>query len=279
MVDEVPKSDLIIILGDVNAKLGKKPAYQKITGEHTLHEETTRNGELLCDFAAANNMIVMSTQFQHKQIHKGNWRSLDYNIINQIDHVLVNQNKKEAIVDVRSLRGPNIDPDQFLLKTTLKKKLPNIHKRKPIPSIKWNKTNTQNPSKLRQYRTSLHNKLKNIQDTNNIEEEWERIKEAITDAANKVIQTQSKTPRNERWDEECRQDIKKKNDARSKWFQQKTRASQEARRKKMRIEANVLIRQKKKAWMNNKILQIEYNKKKRNDARKIFQEIKTFKPQ
>jgi hypothetical protein len=30
--------------------------------------------------------------------------------------------------------------------------------------------------------------------------------------------------------------------------------------------------------MNNKILQIEYNHK-RNDARKFFQEIKTFKPQ
>jgi len=46
----------------------------------------------------------------------------------------------------------------------------------------------------------------------------------------------------------------------------------------MRIEANVLIREKKKVWMNNKILQIEYNQK-RNDTRKFFQEIKTFKPQ
>ena len=181
----------------------------------------------------------MSTQFQHKQIHKGTWRSPDYNIINQIDHVLVNQNKKEAIEDVRSLRGPNIDSDHFLLKTTLKQKLPNIYKKKPILLTKWNKTNTQDPSKLRQYRTSLHNKLKNTPDTNNINEEWERIKEAITDAANEVIQIQSRTPRNEWWDEECREHIKKKNEARSKWLQQNTRASQEAY-KKMRIEANGL---------------------------------------
>jgi hypothetical protein len=55
VVDKVPKSDLIIILGDVNAKLGKEPVYQKITGKHALHEETNRNVELLCDFAAANN--------------------------------------------------------------------------------------------------------------------------------------------------------------------------------------------------------------------------------
>jgi hypothetical protein len=101
--------------------------------------------------------------------------------------------------------------------------------------------------------------MKNTPDMNNIEEEWERIKEAITDKANKVIQIQSRTPRNEWWDEECRQYIKKKNEVRSKWPQQNTTASQEAY--KMRIEANVLIKRKKRAWAYNKILQIEYNHK------------------
>jgi hypothetical protein len=123
----------------------------------------------------------------------------------------------------------------------------------------------------------LHNKLNNIPDTNNTDEEWEKIKEAKTDAKQEVIQTQSRTPRNEWWDEECRQNIQRKNEARIKWLQHKTRASQEAY-KKMRINANVLIRQKKKIRLNNKIRQIEQNQK-RNDARKFFQEIKTFKPQ
>ena len=103
------------------------------------------------------------------------------------------------------------------------------------------------------------------------------MKEAITDAASEVIQTQSRTPRNKWWDEEYRQQTQKKKEARYKWLQQNTRASQEAY-KKMRLEANVLIRWKKKAWMNNKILQIEYNPK-RNNARKFYQEIKTSKPQ
>ena len=121
----------------------------------------------------------------------------------------------------------------------------------------------QGPTKLKQYRTILYNKLKDIPDATNAEGEWERIKEAVTDEANEVIQTQTRTPRNEWWDEECRQYIKKKNEARSKWLQQKTRASQELCKKK-RIGANVLIKQKKKAWMNNKILQIEYNQKKKS---------------
>ena len=82
--------------------------------------------------------------------------------------------------------------------------------------------------------------------TNNINEEWKRIKETITGVAKEVIQIQSRTPRNECWDEECREHIQKKNGARSKRLQQNTRASQEAY-KKMRIETNVLIRRKKKA--------------------------------
>jgi endonuclease/exonuclease/phosphatase family metal-dependent hydrolase len=276
IVDKVPKSDITIILGDVNAKLGKEPAYNKITGKHTHHEVTNRNAELLWDFAATNNMIVMSTQFQHKQIHKGTWISPDQNTINQIDHVLININKEEVTEDVRSLRGPNIDSDHFLLKATLKQKLLKIYKRKSAQTTKWNETNMQNPSKLIKYRTSLHNKLKAIPDTTNVEEEWEGMKEAITEAANEVIQTQNRTTRNEWRDEECRQCIKRKNTARNKWLQQKTRASQESYIKR-RKEANVLFRQKKKAWINNHRLQIEQNWK-RNKIRKVFQEIKTFKP-
>ena len=51
------------------------------------------------------------------------------NTINQIDQVLINQNKQEVIEDIRSLRGPNIDSDHFLLKVTLKQKLLNIYKK------------------------------------------------------------------------------------------------------------------------------------------------------
>jgi len=43
MVHKVPKSDLTIILGDVNTKLGKEPAYQKITAKHMLFSFNTLN--------------------------------------------------------------------------------------------------------------------------------------------------------------------------------------------------------------------------------------------
>ena len=44
------------------------------------------------------------------------------------------------------------------------------------------------------------------------DEEWEQIKTAIVDAAREVIQNQGKSPRNEGWDEECRNIIHEKNE-------------------------------------------------------------------
>ena len=75
--EKVPKHDLLIILGDCNAKIGREKAYQKVTIKHTLHDTTNGNGELVCEYATVNDMVVASTFFQHKKIHKGTWISPD----------------------------------------------------------------------------------------------------------------------------------------------------------------------------------------------------------
>ena len=108
----------------------EKRLYREVTGQHTLHEETNRNGELLCEFAYANNMGVMSTNFQHKRIHKTTWLLPDQNTASQIDHIIINTNKKGVIEDLTSMRDPNTDSDHFLVKAVIKQKLSAIHKKK-----------------------------------------------------------------------------------------------------------------------------------------------------
>jgi len=93
VVDRTPKSDTVIVSGDANAKLGKEDVYNEVSGKHTLHESSNRNGEMLLEFALGNNLKVMNTQFQHKKIHKGTWLAPDQRTLKQTDHVMISSEK------------------------------------------------------------------------------------------------------------------------------------------------------------------------------------------
>jgi hypothetical protein len=69
--NSIPKHDLIIILGDMNAKLGKEKVFSQAIGRHTLHNVSKENGEMVANYAIGNNMFLVSTNFQHKKIHLG----------------------------------------------------------------------------------------------------------------------------------------------------------------------------------------------------------------
>ena len=64
------------MLGEWNAKVGREEIYQGVNGRHSMHLNKN-NGQRLVDFAAAKNMVVSSTCFLHKEIHKQTWRSPD----------------------------------------------------------------------------------------------------------------------------------------------------------------------------------------------------------
>jgi hypothetical protein len=100
----------------MNAKIGLEDAYSSVTEKYSLHKESKGNCELKCEYAAANNVHIMSTKFNHKKAPDGN-------TCNQIDHVLVNQNKCSMIQDVRTLRRRNCDSDHYLVKTVITQKL------------------------------------------------------------------------------------------------------------------------------------------------------------
>jgi hypothetical protein len=160
VIGRTPKSDTMLVLGDANAKLGKEDVYNEVSWKHTLHEISNRNGEMLLELALGNNLKVMTTQFQHKKIHKGTSLAPDQMTLNQIDHVLINSVKKELIEYVITMRGPNIDSDHCLLKITVNQKLPKIYfKGNRNCTGMRDKSNLKNPIKLQEYRRALYIKL------------------------------------------------------------------------------------------------------------------------
>jgi hypothetical protein len=117
----------------------------------------------------------------------GTWISPDQNTTNQIDYVLINKKKMDLIEDILTMRGPSIDSDHFLVKTILKQKLPLAYKKKPTPNTRWNKNAFKDTTKIRQYKTEIHRKLIELPETQEINKDWEEVKNAIIEAANKII--------------------------------------------------------------------------------------------
>jgi hypothetical protein len=182
-----------MILGDLNAKIGKEKAYENVTGKHTLHDVSNHNGEIICNFAIENNMTVMSAQFQHKLIHKVTWISPELTTVNQTDHILINTNKKKTVQDVRTLWGLNCDSDHFLVKTITKQRLITTTRRNTEHTRKWNLDNIRNPLKLRQYRQNIHDKLLQKIEKADINHEWENIKSVILESAEETTKTRENT--------------------------------------------------------------------------------------
>ncbi|KAK4876496.1 hypothetical protein RN001_009002 [Aquatica leii] len=135
----LPQQDMKIILGDLNAKIGKEETLRPHIGKHSLHDQSNDNGLRIADFAAANNLCVKSTMFEHKDIHKQTWVSNDGRTRNQIDHIIIDARHSSNIVDVRSLRGADADTDHYLVTAKIKIRLSTItNKKRTQRPIRWN---------------------------------------------------------------------------------------------------------------------------------------------
>ena len=75
------------------------------------------------NFATSKNLIVKSTTFPHRNIHKQTWTSPDGKTHNQIDNILIDKRRQSSILDIRSFRGVDCDLDHYLLIAKLRERL------------------------------------------------------------------------------------------------------------------------------------------------------------
>jgi hypothetical protein len=80
-----------------------------------LHETSTDNGVRAVNFATSKNLIVKSTMFPHRKIHKYTWTPPDGKTHNHIDHILVDRRQQSRLLDVRSFRGADGDTDHYFV--------------------------------------------------------------------------------------------------------------------------------------------------------------------
>ena len=123
IVDERPRHDMILVIGDWNAKVGEQQLGEEgIVGKFGMTGERSDSGERFVSFCALNNLAIASTMFPHKEIHRYTWTSPIGQYHNQIDYVAIRPNFKRSVQDVRAYRGADCASDHNLViaKTLLK---------------------------------------------------------------------------------------------------------------------------------------------------------------
>jgi exonuclease III len=113
--DQFPRYDMKILLGDFNAVVGREDILKPTIGRESSHKISNDNGVRVVTFASSKNLVVKSTMFPHRSLHKYTWTSPDGKTHNQIDHILIDRRRHSSILDLRSFRGANCDSDHYLV--------------------------------------------------------------------------------------------------------------------------------------------------------------------
>ncbi|XP_060530071.1 craniofacial development protein 2-like [Cylas formicarius] len=273
-----PRNDIKIIMGDLNAQLGKEDHLRCVVGRHSLHNVTNDNGDRLADFAIAMNMSVRSTQFQRKNIHKITWVSNDGVTQNQIDHVLIDGRFSSNIEDVRSMRGADSDSDHFLVRSKLKEKLSTKRSSTKETRKKWDINKFTRLQKVQEYKEAIRNKMQMLQTETteeNVEVEWQQLKTIVREAASETIGTTTGSQKNGWYDQECKNILDEKTRKRMTFLENPTNENKEIFNI-ARAKARRLLRKKKKEHLEERVRRIEENNT-NNQVREFYRGIRIGK--
>uniref|UniRef100_A0A8D8VC16 Craniofacial development protein 2 n=1 Tax=Cacopsylla melanoneura TaxID=428564 RepID=A0A8D8VC16_9HEMI len=165
----IPKHEMLLIMGDFNAKIGKGRIGEHI-GNFGLGERNDR-GERLSMFAVEQDLIVTNTFFQHHPRRLYTWKSNDKVTRNQIDFLLINRRFRNSITDIKTYPGADVQSDHNPLVASLQTIFKKV-KKKTVKRFDYRKL------KRGTIKDTVKRKLQEIsrEGSENIEEELKQFK-------------------------------------------------------------------------------------------------------
>ena len=187
VIEGCNKNDITIVMGDLNAKVGRdNSGFERTMGVHGLGIRND-NGERLCEFGQLNGLVIVGTLFPHKEIHKAAWVSADGRTRNQIDHLLIGGQWRTSVQDSRVYRGADNNSDHYLVKTNIKLRL-QAHRNKRKVKPKLNVERLKDEETKKKYCAAVNNKMEEVRtDSEEVEEMWRHQKDAYINAAEEVL--------------------------------------------------------------------------------------------
>jgi len=135
-VKQVPKGLMLLVMGDFNAKVGRREpsVMSSAVGLYDIGE-TNEAGEQLEDFCLEHELALANTMFKQHPRRLCTWTSPDGDTRNQIDYISVAQRWKTSLMNCRTYPGTDCDTDHQLLVATLKVRLGKRQRQHSIPPL------------------------------------------------------------------------------------------------------------------------------------------------
>jgi hypothetical protein len=267
--NERPKHDIRIVIGDLNAQVGREEAFRPTIGRYSLHPESNENGLKLINFAAAHKMVISSTVFRRKDIHKVTWVSPDSSVKTQIDHLLIDTRHASDILNARSYRlvASDIDhhsSDHFLLGAKVRARISNAQQKRGEKCHRLNVAALQELNKRKEFGEKLDEQLTNLEEPIS----WRKVRDSMSNVAREVLGYKT-AMRKEWFDDECRNVVQRVIEARRTGRESRTKTQQ---MRNLQREKKKVLQRKKRQFDQKRIAEIE-SLRSINETRKFYQAV------
>ena len=186
----VKKRDVIIAMGDMNAKVGSNnEGLEHVIGRHGIGN-MNEIGEKFSELCASCDLIIGGTVFPHKICHKVSWVSPDNIMENQIDHLAISKTFRRSLLDVRNKTGTDIGSDHHLMIANFRFKILATRKKSETRRKKYNVQKLQMPNVRKEFKLELKNRfsvLSTQKEDADIETSWKAIKNVYIETSEKIL--------------------------------------------------------------------------------------------
>ena len=209
LVRSIPKHNVLIISGDMNAQIGKN-------GNHkfSLHNSSNRNGQDLTDFTIENRLTCLNTNFQKRE---GKLWTYTYpnNTKAQIDYVFINKKRNNSASNCEAYSSfEGVSTDHRIVTAKIRLSL-RKNATRTTTTVHYDWALLNNKDIKVEYTLYLRNKYNTQQEqtkTHTPNEEYENFVNAQLEAAAEFIPTKQRTKYRVPWEtlavKEKRADVK-----------------------------------------------------------------------
>jgi hypothetical protein len=189
--DSLPKRDMILIAGDLNAHAGATRQGWEDTLDPWGIGEMNDNGLRLLSFASTNGLTIGNSLFRHPMKHQLTWRSPNGKDTAQLDYILVTKRFRTSLNDVRTMRGADCGSDHHLVRALLQLRLKRPSLRQTHNSRKdWPKLTE--PTYKQKFQLALSNRFAALTQLEDVESAAITFTEIVTECATSICPDQRK---------------------------------------------------------------------------------------